>query len=141
MPETGRSFDVDEDKMNAFLGKVVGDFGASLGSILGYIGQKLGLYEALADSDGLTSAELAEKTGTNERYIREWLVNQAAGDYVSYDPASGKYSMLPEQSVALTDENSPFYVGGGFYVIKAMINAQPRIMEFFKSGGGMLWGD
>jgi len=141
MPIAGRSFDVDEDKMNAFLGKVVGDFGASLGSILGYIGQKLGLYEALADSDGLTSAELAEKTETNERYIREWLVNQAAGEYVTYDPASGKYSMLPEQAVALTDETSPFYVGGGFYVIKAMVNAQPRIAEFFKNGGGMLWGE
>ncbi|MFH3733600.1 hypothetical protein WAH84_22570, partial [Acinetobacter baumannii] len=79
-----------------------------------YIGQKLGLYEALAGSDGLTAAELAQKTGTNERYIREWLINQAAGDYVHYNPANGKYSLLPEQAVALTDETSPFYVGGGF---------------------------
>jgi SAM-dependent methyltransferase len=141
MAQGGRSFDINEDKMHDFLGKVVGDFGASLGSILGYIGQKLGLYEALADSDGLTSDELAEKTGTNERYVREWLVSQAAGEYLNYDPASGKYSMLPEQAVALTDETSPFYVGGGFYVIKAMINAQPRIAEFFKNGGGMLWGE
>jgi SAM-dependent methyltransferase len=141
MAPAERSMEIDEDKMHAFLGKVVGDFGASLGSILGYIGQKLGLYEALADSDGLTPVELAEKTGTNERYIREWLVNQAAGEYVSYDTATGKYSMLPEQAVALTDEASPFYVGGGFYVIKAMVNAQPRISEFFKNGGGMLWGE
>lgn len=132
---------INEDKMHDFLGKVVGDFGASLSSVLGYIGQKLGLYEALADSDGLTPAELAEKTGTTERYIREWLVNQAAGDYVHYDPVSGKYSMLPEQAVALTDENSPFYVGGGFYVIKAMMNAQPRIADAFMNGGGMLWGE
>src|SRR3954454_8704261 len=99
MPETGRSFDVDEDKMNAFVGKVVGDFGASLSSVLGYIGQKLGLYEALANSDGLTPAELAEKTGTTERYVREWLINQASGEYVHYDPMTGKYSMLPEQAV------------------------------------------
>jgi len=141
MALSGQTVEIDEDKMHAFLGKVVGDFGASLGSILGYIGQKLGLYEALADSAGMTPAELAGKTSTDERYVREWLVNQAAGDYVSYDPATGKYSMLPEQAVALTDENSPFYVGGGFYVIKAMINAQPRIMEFFKNGGGMLWGE
>lgn len=132
---------VDEEKMNAFLGKVVTDFGASLSSVLGYIGQKLGLYEALANSEGLTPAELAEATGTTERYVREWLVNQASGDYVHYDPSTGKYSMLPEQAVALTDEESPFYVGGGFYVIKAMMNAQPRIADAFSNGGGLLWGD
>jgi len=141
MTEPRTAPEIDEDKMNAFLGKVVSDFGASLSSMLGYIGQKLGLYEALADSDGLTPAELAAKTGTTERYVREWLVNQAAGEYVHYDPASGKYSMLPEQRVALTHEDSPFYVGGGFYVIKAMLNAQPRISEYFKQGGGMLWGE
>src|SRR5687767_2776172 len=132
MPQIAQAREVNEEKMNAFLGKVVGDFGASMSSVLSYIGIKLGLFDALADSDGLTSAELAEKTGADERYIREWLVNQAAGDYVHYDPATGKYSMLPEQAVALTDESSPFYVGGGFYVVKALINAQPRITEFFK---------
>jgi SAM-dependent methyltransferase len=89
----------------------------------------------------LTPAELAAATGTTERYIREWLVNQAAGDYVHYDSETGKYSMLPEQRVALTDDSSPFYVGGGFYVIKAMMNAQPRITEAFQNGGGLLWGD
>ena len=136
-----QSVEINEDKMNAFLGKVVGDFGASLSSVLGYIGQKLGLYEALADSSGLTPLELAAKTNTNERYIREWLINQASGDYVHYDPVTGKYSMMPEQAVALTDENSPFYVGGGFHVVKAMMNAQPRIAEHFKDGGGMLWGE
>src|SRR6185369_7685937 len=112
-----------------------------LSSILGYIGQKLGLYEALANSEGLTPAELAAKTGTTERYVREWLLNQAAGEYVHYDAGTGKYSMLPEQQVALTDEESPFYVGGGFYVIKAMLNAQPRIAGHFREGGGMLWGE
>ena len=141
MPQAMQSVEIDEDKMNAFLGKVIGDFGASLSSVLGYIGQKLGLYEALADSSGLTPPELAAKTNTNERYIREWLINQASGDYVHYDPATGKYSMLPEQAVALTDEESPFYVGGGFHVVKAMMNAQPRIAEHFKDGGGMLWGE
>ena len=141
MPQTGQSLEINEDKMNEFLGKVVGDFGASLSSVLGYIGQKLGLYQALANSEGMTPAELAAKTDTTERYVREWLVNQAAGDYVHYDPATGRYSMLPEQAVALTDEDSPFYVGGGFYVIKAMMNAQPRISDAFKTGGGMLWGE
>ena len=141
MSQAAVSREINEDKMNAFLGRVVTDFGASLSSVLGYIGIKLGLYDALADSEGMTPEELAKKTGTTERYVREWLVNQAAGDYVHYDPATGKYSMLPEQSVALTDQGSPFYVGGGFYVVKAMMNAQPRIADAFENGGGMLWGE
>jgi 2-polyprenyl-3-methyl-5-hydroxy-6-metoxy-1,4-benzoquinol methylase len=132
---------IDEDKMHAFVGKVVGDFGAALSSSLVYIGQKLGLYKALASGDAVTPAELAEKTETNERYVREWLVNQAAGGYVNYDPESGRYSLSPEQAAALTDESSPFYVGGGFYVIKAMTNAVQRIEAAFKTGGGMLWGE
>lgn len=136
---TATSF--DEEKIHEFLGKVVVDFGAALSSVLGYIGIKLGLYEALADSDGLTSEELAKKTNTTERYVREWLLNQASGGYVHYDAQSGRFSLLPEQKTALTDEESPFYVGGGFYVLKAMMNAQPRITEAFQNGGGMLWGE
>lgn len=139
MSQPALTREINEDKMNAFLGKVVGDFGASLSSILSYMGLKLGLFSALADSEGMTPAELAKKTNTNERYVREWLLNQASGDYVHFDPTTGKYSMLPEQAVALTDESSPFYVGGGFYVVKAMLNAQPRITDSFQNGGGMLW--
>jgi 2-polyprenyl-3-methyl-5-hydroxy-6-metoxy-1,4-benzoquinol methylase len=132
---------IDENKMNEFLGKVVGDFGAALSSALVYIGQKLGLYKALATGGAQTPAELAEKTSTNERYVREWLINQAAGGYVTYDSASGRYSLSPEQAVALTDESSPFFVGGGFYVVKAMTHAVNRIEDGFKSGGGILWGE
>jgi 2-polyprenyl-3-methyl-5-hydroxy-6-metoxy-1,4-benzoquinol methylase len=132
---------INEDKMHAFLGKVVGDFGAALSSALVYIGQKLGLYKALASGGPMTSTELANKTSTNERYIREWLINQASGGYVSYDAASGRYSLSPEQTVALTDETSPFFVGGGFFVIKAMTAAVSNIENAFKNGGGMLWGE
>lgn len=133
---------INEEKLHEFLGKVVGDFGAALSSVLVYMGQKLGLYKALAAAEGpLTPAELAERTGTVERYVREWLINQASGGYVGYDAVSGRYGLSPEQAVALTEEDSPFYVGGGFYVIKAMMNAQPRITEAFKNGGGMLWGE
>ena len=132
---------INEDKMHAFLGKVVGDFGAALSSSLVYIGQKLGLYKALASARTVTPAELATATSTNERYIREWLINQAASGYVDYDAASGRYSLAPEQAMALTDESSPFYVGGGFYVIKAMTGAVNRIEDYFKNGGGMLWGE
>ena len=84
---------------------------------------------------------LAEKTNTNERYVREWLVNQASGGYVDYDAANGRYSLTPEQAVALTEEQSPFYVGGGFFVIKAMTQAVERIESYFRDGGGMLWGE
>ena len=132
---------INEDKMHAFLGKVVGDFGAALSSSLAYIGQKLGLYKALAAAGSATPAELATATSTNERYVREWLINQAAGGYVDYDAASGRYSLPPEHALALTDESSPFYVGGGFYVVKAMTNAVNRIEDHFKNGGGMLWGE
>lgn len=132
---------IDENRMNEFLGKVVGDFGASLSSALVYIGQKLGLYKALAESGPMTPTELAQKTSTNERYVREWLINQAAGGYAEYDRDTGRYSLTPEQAVALTEENSPFYVGGGFFVVKAMTQAVERIEAYFRDGGGMLWGE
>jgi SAM-dependent methyltransferase len=132
---------VDEAKLQEFLGKVVGDFGAALSSALVYIGQELGLYKALAEGGAQTPIELAARTKTHERYVREWLINQAASGYVAYDAASGRYHLPPEQTLALTDETSPFYVGGGFYVIKAMLNAQPRIKQAFREGGGLLWGE
>ena len=127
MATAGQIRPINEDKMHEFLGKVVGDFGAALSSALVYIGQKLGLYKAMADSGPITAGELAAKTSTNERYIREWLINQASSGYVGYDPESSRYSLSPEQTAALTDDASPFYVGGGFYVIKAMTAAVGRI--------------
>ena len=133
--------EINEDKMHQFLGKVVEDFGASLSSSLAYIGQKLGLYKTLAANGPLTPADLAKTTNTNERYVREWLVNQAAGGYVEYDAATGRYTLNPEQAVALADETSPFYVGGGFFVMKAMTQAVERIENHFRNGGGMLWGE
>src|ERR1700704_868969 len=100
MATAGQVRAINEDKMNAFLGKVVGDFGAALSSSLVYIGQKLGLYKALASGEPVTPAELAARTSTNERYVREWLINQAASGYVDYDAGSGRYSLLPEQALA-----------------------------------------
>src|SRR5260370_31712889 len=89
----------------------------------------------------INARELAERTGTVERYIREWLINQAAGGYVDYDAATDRYTLPAEQATALTDQSSPFYVGGGFYVVKAMTAAQTRILEAFKNGGVILWGE
>lgn len=131
----------NEEKLHEFLGKVVGDFGAALSSTLVYMGIKLGLYSSLANDGSATSADLATRTNTTERYVREWLINQAASGYVEYDKETGRYSLTPEQAIALTDETSPFYVGGGFYVIKAMTQAQAKIEDAFRNGGGMLWGE
>ncbi len=139
MSQADQKKQINQEKMNNFLGQVIGDFGAALSSSLGYIGIKLGLYDILADSNGLTSVELATKTKTTERYVREWLLNQAAGGYIEYNSQTGTYSLSPEQKAALTDETSPFYIGGGFYVIKAMTNAQSRILDAFQNGGGMHW--
>ncbi len=141
MSTPAQTREINEEKMQQFLGKVVGDFGASLGSSLAYIGQKLGLYKGIAALGSVTPAELAKQTNTSERYVREWLVNQAAGGYVDYDPATGRYSLAPEQAVALTEENSPFFVGGGFFVVKAMTQAVEQIESYFREGGGMLWGE
>ena len=132
---------INEDKLNQLIGNVVSDFGAALSSSLAYIGIKLGLYKALAESGPVTAEDFATRAGTNPRYTREWLINQASGGYIDYDPATGRYSMNPEQKVAFTDDESPYFVGGGFYVVKAMTRAEPRITEAFKNGGGILWGD
>jgi SAM-dependent methyltransferase len=108
---------------------------------MAYIGDRLGLYKAMTELGPVNSVELAARTGTAERYVRDWLVNQAAGGYASYDPATGRYSLLPEQAVALTDESSPAFVGGAFQVMLSMAQALPRILENYRTGGGMFWGE
>src|ERR1700742_4366783 len=118
-----KSAPINEEKLQAFLGKVVGDFAVALSAPLSYLGQRLGLYKAMAGAGPLTPAELAERTGTVERYVREWLINQAASGYVEYDGQTERFSLSPEQALALTVESSPFYVGGGFHVVKAMTQA------------------
>jgi len=124
-----------EAKANAFLGKIVTDWGATVGSALVVIGDKLGLYDALAKAGPLTSAGLAQRTGTNERYCREWLLAQAAGGYLEYDQASCRYTLPPEHAAVLG------MVIGGFEMMNALTRAEPRIVEAFRSGGGMSWGE
>jgi len=132
---------IDQEKLNAFLGKVLSDFGAAIGSTLTLIGDKLGFFKAMAFAGPMDSEQLAKKTGANERYIREWLINQAAGGYLEYDPLTKKYILPDEYAIAMTDESSPFYVVGGFQVIGGMVQAQDRVINNFKSGKGMLWGE
>jgi 2-polyprenyl-3-methyl-5-hydroxy-6-metoxy-1,4-benzoquinol methylase len=139
--ETSTMTKIDTQKVEAFLGRVVTDFGAALGVILSYMGEKNGLYKAMAFTGPLSAAELAKRTGTSESYVKEWLINQAAGGYVEFDASLGKYYLPDEHAVALTDENSPYFVAGGFQVINAMLRAKDRIETNFHTGMGMKWGE
>ena len=132
---------IDEARMQAFLGQAVGDIGAAMSAVLALIGDKLGLYKAMAGAGPMTIADLARKTRTTERYIREWLGNQAAGGYVAYDAKSDKYTLPPEQATALADENSPYFISGAWEVIAALFKAEPRMVENFRTGGGLDWGE
>jgi SAM-dependent methyltransferase len=132
--------DLDHDKLNAFLGRAVVDIGATLHAGLVVIGEKLGLYKALAAAEGpLTPAELAQRTETTERYVREWLNAQAAGGYVTYHADSGRYSLTPEQAFTLADQDSPAYLPGAFQLVTAAVKSEPRIAEAFRSGAGFGW--
>ena len=130
---------VDEAKLEQFVGAVVGDLGATLNAALIRIGDKLGLYRAMAGAGPMTPLELAESTGTAERYVREWLRAQAAGGYVSYDPESERYELPPEQAMALADEGSPVFMLGGFQLASAVLADEPQLTEAFRSGEGFGW--
>jgi ubiquinone/menaquinone biosynthesis C-methylase UbiE len=129
---------VDMDKLNAFMGRFVGDLGATVHAGMVVIGEKLGLYKALA-AEPMTSAELAVKTRTDERYLREWLSSQAAGGYVTYDEKTHKFSLTEEQAFALAKEDSPAYIPGAFQLALGSLAAVPRIAESFRTGAGMGW--
>jgi SAM-dependent methyltransferase len=131
---------LDMDKLNAFIGRFVGDFGATIHAGMVVLGDKLGLYKALAKQP-MTSIELAAKTGTDERYVREWLASQAASGYVTYDEPSGIFSLTEEQAFTLADEDSPAYLPGAFEFALGTLAAVPRITEAFRSGAGMGWGE
>ena len=130
---------VDQDKLMAFLGQVIGELGATVNAGLIVAGDRLGLYRAMANAGPITSAELAAKTGTAERYVREWLNAQAAGGFVTYDPQTARYLLPPEQAMALADENSPAFVCGAFELATATIKAEPQIEKVFRSGAGFGW--
>jgi 2-polyprenyl-3-methyl-5-hydroxy-6-metoxy-1,4-benzoquinol methylase len=130
---------IDERKLEAFMQKAVGDMGAVISAPLMTIGERLGLYRAMAGAGPLTSAEVAERTDVAERSVREWLANQAAGGYVTYDPESDRYTLPDEQALALADEDSPFYILGAFELIASLYADESKILEAFKSGAGMGW--
>jgi SAM-dependent methyltransferase len=130
---------IDLDKLNAFMGQVVGELGATVNAGLIVIGDRLGLYRAMAGAGPITAARLAERTGTAERYVREWLNAQAAGSFVEYEASSDSYVLPAEQAMALADEDSPAFVGGAFQLAVATLKSAERIESAFKSGAGVAW--
>jgi SAM-dependent methyltransferase len=131
---------IDEAKLNTFLGKAIGDLGGAISAVLILIGDELGLYRELARGP-LTAAELATRTSTNARYIREWLGNQAAGGYVEYDAASDRYSLTPEQALCLADPNGPVDLPGAYSIVQDLFHVRSRAVENFRTGNGMEWGE
>ena len=135
---TAQMSTVDMNRLNAFMGQFVTDLGAAVHSGMVVIGEKLGLYKALA-GDPMSVAQLAAKTKTDERYLREWLSSQAAGGYITYDEKNEKFSLNEEQQFTLADEESPAYLPGAFELALGSLAAVPRIVESFRTGAGMGW--
>src|SRR5581483_6203936 len=138
-PRTEPDMTVDGQKLEAFVNQAIGDLGAAISACLIHVGDKLGLYRAMAGAGPLTPGGLAARTATAEPYVREWLNNQAAGGYVRYDPATGRYELPPEQAACLADEDSPAFVVGGFECVAAAFTDEPRITEAFRTGAGVSW--
>ncbi len=130
---------LDQQKLNEFVMKFVGDLGATLHASTVIVGEKLGLYKAMADAGPISPEELARKTGTTERNVREWLAAQAASGYVDYDPANGNYTLPTEQAFALADESSPAYLPGAFRIAAALFRDEPKLIEAFRTGNGLGW--
>jgi SAM-dependent methyltransferase len=130
---------IDQDKLDEFLHRFVGDLGATVHAANVVIGDKLGLYRDLASAGPSTPAELAERTNTHQRYVAEWLAGQAAGGYIAYDPQTGRYQLTEEQAFTLADEQSPAFLPGAFQLATAAVRDEPAIAEAFRSGAGVGW--
>ena len=130
---------MNSQKLDELLGRAVVDFGATFNAALVRIGDKLGLYKSLVSGGPQTPSELAERTNTAERYVREWLNAQAAGGYVSYDKITRRYSLSEEQAFALADETSPAFLPGAFQLALAAVRIENRLTDAFRSGAGIGW--
>ncbi len=130
---------IDPEKLNALLGQAVGDMGAALHAALILIGDKLGLYRAMADGQPVTPAQLASSTATSERYVREWLNANAAGKYVEYHAESGTYSLSPEQAFILALDNTPVHLPGFYHMIASAMKDEEKLTEVFRTGKGFGW--
>ena len=139
MTTTDTTVQVDQDALTAFVFRAVEEVGAALNCALVVMGDELGYYRTLAHDGALTPAELAERTGTDEHYTREWLNAQAAGSFATYDPETGRYALSPEQAVALSDESSPFFLPGLFQIAHGTTRDAPAILAAARTGKGHGW--
>lgn len=130
---------IDATKLEAFVGQALVELGATLNAALVVMGDQLGLYKAMAAAGPISAADLADRTGAAERYVREWLNAQAAGGYVEYDADSDRYTLPPEQAVALTDETSPYFLPGAFQLFTASVRDEPAITKAARTGAGFGW--
>jgi len=136
---TPRVREVNPDALNALLGRAVQDMGAALQAPLILIGDKLGLYRAMGDGVPVTPAELAKKTGTAERYVREWLNANAAGQLVQYDGKDGRYFMTPEQALVLATDDTPVHLPGFYHLLASLMKDEEKLTEIYRTGKGMGW--
>jgi SAM-dependent methyltransferase len=132
---------LDEARLEAFVGQAVVDMGAAISGLLLHIGDRLGLYKAMAGAGPVTSSTLAQRTGTTERYVREWLGNQAAGGYVIYSPADSTYELPAEQAMVVANEDSPVFLGGAFEAIASCYADHDVFVNAFRTGAGIGWQD
>ena len=132
---------MDQAKLHDFLGKMVNDMGAAAVAPLVILGDRLGLYKALASKGPVTSQELADATGTTERYVREWCAAQAGSGYIEYDREEKKFHLSAEQQAVFADDDSPASMIGGYYAISSLYADEERIGRAFQSGEGVPWGD
>ena len=132
---------IDEKELQQFVGKMIIDLGAAISVPLVRIGVRLGLYKAMDGAGPMTSAELAAKTNISERYAREWLAQNAASGYLTYDPASRRFELPLEQAMVFANEESPFFMGGGFDAVAALYQTEPLVERAFQFGGGVDCGD
>ena len=132
---------IDEGRLNQLIGQMVSDLGGASSVAMVRIGDALGLYKALHAKGAMTAAELGSSVGAHERYVREWLSNQAASNYLTYDPATRKFSLSGEQAMVFAVDDSPVYMLGGFDLMAAMLANQPKVEKAFRTGEGVAWGE
>ena len=132
---------VDDEKLNKFMGQILADLGGAASIAMARMGDALGLYRKLHLNGSMTCDELAAEAGVNRRYLQEWLSHQAASNYVTYEPSTGRFTLPPEQAMVFAVEDSPVYMLGGFDLMASLIDAQSGVQEAFKTGGGVAWGD
>ncbi|MBY5614936.1 class I SAM-dependent methyltransferase [Rhizobium leguminosarum] len=129
----------DMQKLDALVGRLVGDVGAAMSGALVVLGDKVGLFQAMADGTPMSVQDLAAKTGVKERYVREWLSAQAAADYITYDEKTDRFSLTPEQAMVFAEENSPAFFVGAFEVVQSMWMDEPKVADAFRTGKGLGW--